>query len=236
MPSCFTLRDHPGARVIFNLNWAPPTALKPPCDLDIGCLYILADGHRGAVQAAGGNLGASNSAPYIWLAYDDQDGTRDDGETLTMARPEMVAFAVVFAMIYRGVADFGAVGAAMTMTHPGGGGREDRMRGFFVVLSTVAMVTAGTASARADDYVVTIKDHRFTPAEIKVDGPNQRVTITVINEDATAEEFESNPMKVEKVIAGKSKATVRIGPLKPSRYPFIGEYNEATAKGTVIAE
>ena len=109
------------------------------------------------------------------------------------------------------------------------------MRGFFVVLSTVAMVTAGTASARADDYVVTIKDHRFTPSEIKVPA-NQRVTITVINEDATAEEFESNPMKVEKVIAGKAKATVRIGPLKPGRYPFIGEYNEATAKGTVIAE
>src|SRR6478752_5802809 len=44
--------------------------------------------------------------------------------------------------------------------------REDRMRGFLVVLSTLAMVTAGAAIARADDYVVTIKDHRFTPAEI----------------------------------------------------------------------
>ena len=27
---------------------------------------------------------------------------------------------------------------------------------------------AGAAAARADDYVLTIKDHRFTPAEIKV--------------------------------------------------------------------
>jgi plastocyanin len=113
--------------------------------------------------------------------------------------------------------------------------REDRMRGLFVVLSTVAMMTAGAATARADDYVVTIKDHRFTPAEIKVPA-NQRVTITVINEDATAEEFDSGALKVEKVVAGKSKGTVRIGPLKPGRYPFVGEYNEATAKGTVIAE
>ena len=109
------------------------------------------------------------------------------------------------------------------------------MRRFFIVLGTVAAMTAGVADARADDYVVTIKDHRFSPAEIKVPA-NQRVTITVVNEDATPEEFESNPMKVEKVIAGKSKGTVRIGPLKPGRYPFIGEYNEATAKGTVIAE
>jgi plastocyanin len=109
------------------------------------------------------------------------------------------------------------------------------MRGLFVVLGTVAMMTAGAATARADDYVVTIKDHQFTPAEIKVPA-NQRVTITVINEDATAEEFDSGALKVEKVVAGKSKGTVRIGPLKPGRYPFVGEYNEATAKGTVIAE
>ena len=87
----------------------------------------------------------------------------------------------------------------------------------------------------ADDYVLTIKDHKFTPAEIKVPA-NQRVAITVINDDATPEEFESPALKVEKVIPGKSKGVVRIGPLKPGRYPFIGEYHEATAKGVVIAE
>jgi len=43
-------------------------------------------------------------------------------------------------------------------------------------------------------------------------------------------------MKVEKVIPGKSKGVVRIGPLTPGKYPFIGEYHESTAKGTVTAE
>jgi len=42
------------------------------------------------------------------------------------------------------------------------------------------------------EYTLTIKDHRFTPEEIKVPA-NQRVMITVINEDATAEEFDSPP-------------------------------------------
>ena len=65
---------------------------------------------------------------------------------------------------------------------------------------------------------------------------NKRVTITVINDDATPEEFESKALKVEKVIPGKSKGVVRIGPLKPGRYPFVGEFHEDTAKGTVIAE
>ena len=60
--------------------------------------------------------------------------------------------------------------------------------------------------------------------------------LTVINDDATAEEFDSTALKVEKVVAGKSKGIVRIGPLKPGRYPFIGEYHESTAKGVVVAE
>ena len=93
----------------------------------------------------------------------------------------------------------------------------------------------GRCTARADDYVLTIKNHVFSPTEIKVPA-NQRVMITVVNEDATPEEFDSSALKVEKVIAGKSKGVVRIGPLKPGRYPFIGEYHESTAKGVVIAE
>ena len=109
------------------------------------------------------------------------------------------------------------------------------MRSVFVAIGMIALLTAGYAAARADDYVLTIKDHRFAPTEIKVPA-NQRVMITVVNEDPTAEEFDSTALKVEKVVAGKSKGVVRIGPLQPGRYPFIGEYNEATAKGEVIAE
>lgn len=109
------------------------------------------------------------------------------------------------------------------------------MRGFLVVIGIAGLLATGTAAARSDDYVLTIKDHRFSPEEIKVPA-NERVAITVINEDATPEEFDSSALKVEKVIAGKSKAVVRIGPLKPGTYAFIGEYNEATAKGIVIAE
>jgi hypothetical protein len=109
------------------------------------------------------------------------------------------------------------------------------MRSLLVLLGLVALVTLAPAAVRADDYIITIKDHRFTPEELKVPA-NSRVAITVINDDATPEEFESKPMKVEKVIPGKSKGVVRIGPLKPGRYPFVGEFHEDTAKGVVIAE
>jgi hypothetical protein len=109
------------------------------------------------------------------------------------------------------------------------------MRKPFVVFCLLSLVMLVPASARADDYTITIKDHKFTPEEIKVSA-NQRAAITVINNDDTAEEFDSTALKVEKVVAGKSQGVVRIGPLKPGRYPFIGEFHEATAKGVVIAE
>lgn len=109
------------------------------------------------------------------------------------------------------------------------------MRRYLVLLGLAAMVAMAPVAVQAQEYVLTIKDHKFTPTELKVPA-NQRVVITVINEDATAEEFESNVLKVEKVIAGKSRGTVRIGPLAPGKYPFVGEFHESTAKGVLIAE
>jgi Cupredoxin-like domain len=109
------------------------------------------------------------------------------------------------------------------------------MRQIIALFALAALVTLSPATAQAQDYTLTIKDHKFTPEELKVPA-NTRVVITIINDDATPEEFESKILKVEKVVAGKSKGTVRIGPLKPGRYPFVGEFHEATAKGVVIAE
>jgi Cupredoxin-like domain len=48
--------------------------------------------------------------------------------------------------------------------------------------------------------------------------------------------FDSPSFKAEKVIAGNSQGIVRIAPLKPGTYEFVGEYHEETAKGRVIAE
>ena len=105
----------------------------------------------------------------------------------------------------------------------------------FAAIAAAGLTIAPAAVRAADDFTLTIKDHKFSPAELKVPA-NKRVTITVVNADATPEEFESHELKVEKIIPGSSKATVRIGPLKPGRYGFFGEFHEDTAKGVVIAE
>ena len=109
------------------------------------------------------------------------------------------------------------------------------MRRFAFAAVAAALALAPLAATAADNFTLTIKDHTFSPAELKVPA-NKRITITVINADPTPEEFESDELKVEKIIAGNSKAVVRIGPLKPGRYGFVGEFHEDTAKGAVIAE
>ena len=101
------------------------------------------------------------------------------------------------------------------------------------LISTICLATA--ASAAEPEVLLTIKNHRFEPAELKVPA-GQRVKLVVHNQDSTAEEFESHDLNREKIVPPGAKATIFIGPLKPGRYSFVGEYNEATAKGVVIAE
>jgi plastocyanin len=89
--------------------------------------------------------------------------------------------------------------------------------------------------AQEMEKTIVIKNHQFEPAELKVPA-NQKIKLIVHNQDNSAEEFESKTLKREKVIAAGSKATIVIGPLKPGKYDFFGEFNPSTAKGVVIAE
>lgn len=91
------------------------------------------------------------------------------------------------------------------------------------------------AFANSAVYTMIIKNHRFEPADLTVPA-GKKIKILIENTDSTPEEFESHELKREKVIPGNSKATIVIGPLSPGKYPFVGEFNEATAKGTITAQ
>jgi Cupredoxin-like domain len=102
------------------------------------------------------------------------------------------------------------------------------------LLFLIAFIPA-LAFAQAPEFKLVIKEHRFTPAELRVPA-NKKVKLRVSNEDPTPEEFESHALNREKVIPGRSSASIFIGPLRPGRYPFEGEFNPATARGAVVAE
>jgi plastocyanin len=100
----------------------------------------------------------------------------------------------------------------------------------------MALFFASAAAVAAEpEQLLVIKNHRFEPAEFTVPA-GQRIKLVVHNQDSTPEEFESKPLNREKLVAAGAKATIFIGPLKAGRYDFVGEYNETTAKGTVVVQ
>lgn len=96
-------------------------------------------------------------------------------------------------------------------------------------------LSASSFAMAEPEALLVIKNHRFEPAEVKVPA-GQRVKLTVHNQDPTPEEFESHKLNREKVVPPGAKVVIFIGPLKAGKYEFWGEYNEATAKGVVVAE
>ena len=110
-----------------------------------------------------------------------------------------------------------------------------KLRRLVILLaSTVCLGTAASAFAQ-DDYTIVIRDHKFVPAEIQVPA-GKKVKLIVDNQDATPEEFESHSLNREKIIPGKSKANIFIGPLKPGSYEIFGEFHQDTAQGRIVAK
>jgi tellurite resistance protein TerA len=108
-----------------NLNWnarpATPSgggflkrlsaATQSGIDLDLGCLYELADGSKGVVQALGNALASRNTgAPIISLDGDDRSGANTAGENLRidLSRLAEIRRVLVFAFIYEGAPNWAA--------------------------------------------------------------------------------------------------------------------------------
>jgi hypothetical protein len=91
------------------------------------------------------------------------------------------------------------------------------------------------AAADTPSFSLTIRNHRFEPAELVVPA-DQKIELRVINQDPTPEEFESSELHREKVVPGGKQISVFIGPLKPGSYEFFGDFNPATARGHIVAK
>jgi plastocyanin len=110
--------------------------------------------------------------------------------------------------------------------------------GISATAAVAAVLLMSGVPAKAEEaqvFTITIKDHKFDPAEVRVPA-GKPVILVVKNADATAEEFESSTLKVEKIIPGGQQGTVHLRPLAVGSYVFIGEFHSDTANGKVIAE
>jgi len=92
-------------------------ALHGDLDLDLGCLFELADGSKGVVQALGNSFGSLHQPPFIQLDADDRTGARTSGENLTvnLDRKDSFRRILVFVTIYEGARSFANLHATVTL-------------------------------------------------------------------------------------------------------------------------
>ena len=106
---------------------------------------------------------------------------------------------------------------------------------FRAAAALLLTASLGAFAAGENEFSLVIEGNKFTPDRIEIPA-GKKVKLNIENKDAAAEEFESNELRIEKVIPGKGKGVVYVGPLKPGEYKFVGEFHEATAKGLIVAK
>ncbi|MCI8676722.1 MAG: Tellurium resistance [Lawsonibacter sp.] len=116
--------------ILINLNWNTKPAKKglfgmfgggQGIDLDLGCLFELKDGQKGAVQALGNAFGSLQHLPFIALDGDDRTGAVTTGENLRIDGNKIALFKriLVYTFIYEGVANWQQADAVVTIKYPG---------------------------------------------------------------------------------------------------------------------
>jgi hypothetical protein len=112
------------------------------------------------------------------------------------------------------------------------------MVGTIARIALVASLAAGAClSATAQQtatVTVSVKNHRFQPAEIHAPA-NVPVELRVKNLDSAPMEFESVSLRVEKVVTGNGEGIIRIRPLAPGRYEFFDDFHPET-RGALVAK
>jgi uncharacterized protein (DUF58 family) len=101
----------------------------------------------------------------------------------------------------------------------------------FVFLAAMTFVQAD--AQQATSVSVSMKNHRFQPAQIHAPA-KVPIDLRVKNLDPSAMEFESDSLHVEKVIGGNSEAVIRLKPLEPGRYEFYDDYHQESTGVLVV--
>lgn len=103
------------------------------------------------------------------------------------------------------------------------------------IISASFILTASQSFAADKEFLVQIKDHKFTPEKIEVPA-NQEFKLIVENLDKTLEEFESVDLKKEKLVGAGKKITIPVSALKTGEYKFFGDFHQKTAQGVVVVK
>ncbi|MGB7737569.1 MAG: cupredoxin domain-containing protein [Steroidobacteraceae bacterium] len=99
----------------------------------------------------------------------------------------------------------------------------------------ILLALCSGASAAEPEIRLVLKGHRFDPSEVTAPA-GQKIRLVIENHDATPEEFESYALNREKIVPAGGRIVVYVGPLRPGRYEFFGEFNASTARGWLVVQ
>jgi uncharacterized protein involved in tellurium resistance len=124
--------------LLINLNWNqhPPQPEKKgglfsklmgggggggAVDLDLGCLFEMSDGAKGAIQPLGKSFGNFDFPPYILHLGDDRTGALSEGENMkiNLSRIGDLRRVLIYTYIYEGVPNWASTDGVVTVTVPG---------------------------------------------------------------------------------------------------------------------
>jgi len=90
-------------------------------------------------------------------------------------------------------------------------------------------------AAALPTYELSLQDGHFTPPQLVVKA-GERFKIVLKNTGLGPAEFESTPLRVEKVLSPGVTTFVVIHPLQPGVYPFFDEFNPQLPEGSIRAD
>lgn len=91
-------------------------------DLDIGCLYELKDGRRGAIQAFGEKFGDFENAPFMRLSGDERTGNKEGTDEFILVNGrhwDQIARILVYIYIYDGAPRWSMIRPQIILDVPG---------------------------------------------------------------------------------------------------------------------
>ncbi|MEX6503680.1 cupredoxin domain-containing protein [Pseudomonas zhanjiangensis] len=104
-----------------------------------------------------------------------------------------------------------------------------------VLLAAALGLSLAAVGASLPTYHLQMRDGHFIPALLEVPA-GQRFKIVLDNQGQGPAEFESTPLRVEKVLSPGARSFVVIHPLRPGRYPFFDEFHRELAEGAIHAQ
>ncbi len=148
-------------RIRVNLNWNQSAQLAEPeksgffnklinkpassnrIDLDLACLFQMADGTPGGVQALGNSWGSFTQPPFVHLEGDDRSGSNTGGENIFINGDQFgqIKRLLIFTFIYEGAPNWAATDGVVTIEVPGRAPVEVRLdQGSNASMCAIAMI------------------------------------------------------------------------------------------------